>query len=782
MWLGKVNKCSSGYAFDRVLSIYSKAIVLELGLEESSIVDDLIVIQCKLLDKLFQSNDRKSIQKALGSIKAVLSPLDVEQLSDLLWKSEGNVSSICSILSTINPSYKRKQVLAKLLQHLINTLASPGEVYSCEKYLESLTVEEWQENGLSAALSSKMKSKPDSSLEFMEAFFDVANVPDDIDMEDFITFGIKQLKKRVDVLFLTHLPCGDKVIENLVTALKKKQFTQWKQRKAAYQVITQFSNCVIPDQTLLDFTTAVSQEDKSVDTDLSCKSSALTALISLFKPSKTAGYKAVLQFFASSLSDKSFRFKFLALLEEVSQDRLVVYVKDMFQLSSFKSSILDAFVDNATKKLSSKSSVSILLPHFIDGVLATYLLLLNNSPPSPQLSKTFSKSSFLCSSFAMDILTSQDKHGLSNIIPQCILLYCKYLSKTESTQLQKLFSMPKSEVNLSVVLATCILTGGKAVLDTLSKILSYVPSAIPALVHALYTTINNLSLYNTQLEQSIQATRSSREEYVPIMEELPSHIEKKYHLVNARKAIQSFVELEHVRKESGYESYYSLMAVLSHVGTTLTTGKRQRNACVGYLETLIGYFPFIISEDSTKFILESTSKGVSVDIQNAVISFMSSLSIYSGDNYDLDEETTTEWDSCTIILPHLLANQLSELNKQISEISLEDIEMYRYDSNTLYRTEDGDSNQNTTTKKAAMKGKKSEEEEWEEEIRKELEKKKQKKKESSNELSKEDKILLQQQQERRCYKRLVLLMGRCWPMPAMLPRVVAKHPEHKRPT
>lgn len=53
--------------------------------------------------------------------------------------------------------------------------------------------------------------------------FDVASIPD-VNMKDFVAFGMKQLRKHVDVAkaVLCHLPCREEVIENLVTALKKK--------------------------------------------------------------------------------------------------------------------------------------------------------------------------------------------------------------------------------------------------------------------------------------------------------------------------------------------------------------------------------------------------------------------------------------------------------------------------------------------------------------------------------------------------------------------------------
>ena len=45
-----------------------------------------------------------------------------------------------------------------------------GGIYPCVLCLNSLTIEEWDENKLRAASLSKIKSKPELSLEFMEAF------------------------------------------------------------------------------------------------------------------------------------------------------------------------------------------------------------------------------------------------------------------------------------------------------------------------------------------------------------------------------------------------------------------------------------------------------------------------------------------------------------------------------------------------------------------------------------------------------------------------------------
>jgi hypothetical protein len=553
---------------------------------------------------------------------------------------------------------------------------------------------------------------------------------------------------------LCHLPSKAPVITNIVSACKKKQFCQWKQRKAAYDVIAKRAKAEAITELLTDLTSIVAQEDKmSIDTELSCKQSALSALISLWRLTlpKHPGYKSSVEFFASSDS-KSFRFRFLLLFnEELDHDRIALYITDMFQSSSFKPSTLESYIDNASKKLCSSTSLgtSLLLPHFIDGIFAMYLLLLNNKPPSPQLSKVLSnsKSSFLCTSFTMDILTSaQDNHSiLCDIISRCILLYCKYLTKTDATSILLKLFQGSGDYTISTVLATCIV-GNKSCLETLSKIISYVPSAIPSLVNALYTTVNNLSLYNTNLITTSNATRKNREEYLPIMEDgnTTPFQEKKYSLANVRNSIKLFIELDNNKEDS----YCAQMAILLHVGTTIATSstKRQRTASINYLGTVLEKYPSIIQSDSINHILSfNTSQDVSKDIKNAVISLISSLSIHTGDNYDPDEDETSsaEWNSCTTILPTLLANQLSSFTKQINTLSIDDIHMYRHDPATLYIADDAEP---TNTTKSTKKTK-SEEEQWEEEIRKELEAKKQK--DNDLQLSKEDIVLLEQQQKQR---------------------------------
>jgi len=242
----RVNKCSSKHSFERILKIYSKAIALELheNSDNTSIID-LLRIECKLLERL--SCD--SVEMDLKGIKScwMSSPVkvDLTRLKEVVWwvLSENElVASACGLLSIVDSMYKRKEVIVLMLKHLISTLASRGNVYLCKKYLETITCEEWNENEVSSALSSKMKSKPESSLEFMQAFFEVACVPDGVEIhEDWVLFGIKQIKsmKNVELAeqLLCHLPSKAPVITNIVSACKKKQFCQWKQRKAAYDVI-----------------------------------------------------------------------------------------------------------------------------------------------------------------------------------------------------------------------------------------------------------------------------------------------------------------------------------------------------------------------------------------------------------------------------------------------------------------------------------------------------------------------------------------------------------------
>jgi len=349
------------------------------------------------------------------------SSASIEMLSNSFYKLCNNTSSSSKfnnavaffVIFKLNQKFMdRGEFMRIVVENSLSgsKLASRCEVYVMEPILYSMTKCEWEANSLSSNILFKLKSKPDTCLDMTNSLFSM--IPTSIWFEkqqtEFIQIALKHIrtcKNTENIIGFFLNMCNDNIEEvtmSLLTALEKKQVTQFKHHEIVYRVLHGISLKIKSPQNLdiilQKMTKILESDENSISIDESCKISAVTALISWLRHvvlgSQEKGYKSVLKYFSSSMIEsKVVRFRFTLLFkEEESEERFDMYICDMFQICSVKMDLLEKLIDNAIKKVIS-SNIH-MTSHLLDGLIASYISLVSSvsssKPLSSQVSKLFS--------------------------------------------------------------------------------------------------------------------------------------------------------------------------------------------------------------------------------------------------------------------------------------------------------------------------------------------------------------------------------------------------------
>ncbi|KAL7446874.1 hypothetical protein ACHAXM_011445 [Skeletonema potamos] len=449
----------------------------------------------------------------------------------------------------------------------------------------------------------------------------------------------------------------------------------------ANKVLSTLVSVISKDKVLNATTTATADSTKAPLVAKEVGYNALTTWMQLFRKygshAAGGGYDKALDYLIEPLNkyspkDGEFKFRFGSLVQSpssfylggdvISSDQkgakgsetfLELVIVDLIEKKKVQQG-LESVIDSSMKRFASSDSVA-----QVDGTLAVFFLVMyaNHSSEftlSPSVSKIIAvggtvkghEASFL---YSLSMLEAAKADVLLNyVLHRIIALYCKYTTKAEGgnkggrgadqplvrvieKRLNEGHDSPFSAATKAVavcaanplyisLVATPSSTSYSSIHSSLKTIVTYSPAsanAPDAVLYALFTHVNERSLKHEDARESLNETRSAREQFEPVDEtfnKLPACCgltasRGKLSLTASHSGYDPNSVRNIANKLLGDGAVTDAGAlfralVLSHAGTTMRSNRRQRVALVSHMlnvikETLLPYVEKSVDSEMT---------------------------------------------------------------------------------------------------------------------------------------------------------------------------------------
>ena len=729
--------------------------------------------------------------------------------------------------------------------------ASANEIKLASTFLQTLTQKEFDDSIVST-LALKLRANPENVIETVTEILSIlSNDRNEVNVSllshlegdsKLLVSGIRLLRspkvqmRHYAILLMSNLALSSHNLEALPFVLNTLSssmsgnkagmaFTTPDQREAAYNTFTSIAKksreylnsnlfekfkekeqCVESiSSSLVSISTALNKE---ASTSVSTKDAGMQALFSLLmltfamNEKSTKGCVTAFTYLTKPIVDATgksnlsasvgslFKYRIGSMIASVESDYLESIIAELFKIDAKIEKGLQEIVENSIKKFATSSTV----PQ-TEGLIAVYIQLVQCSLKSsislpPSFVKLFcgdGKKSFLYSS---NMLESVAADGIiARILPQCIALFCKLISKDEGCQLtdknsifSKMFSlstescktnMEESSSGAAQALAACIANPHPASFDNAESIqasfllqkaikttFTYIPEnsfVADVIIHALFVKVHLLSIVVEKNTKKLNSTRANRENSENIIE-----YRGKLFSSNHRGCDSSSVRrIANLLKDYVSDACLGTVFLLLHVGSSskITNGKmeKQRNGLYKAISNIINEKKtsgkVLNLEPIATFIVSCTTKFengemVGLTIHEAALSLILTLGQLAGcfdpeyDDPD-DEDLYAFAVSRSLCVDYMVKDLATRYNLKTTEIEAltqYDIDLSQSQEGVLFRSDSKDEGVKETDKvtknadkKRPVKGKKQkgdfgagfEEEEWERQVKKEIADKKQ---------------------------------------------------------
>ena len=696
-----------------------------------------------------------------------------------------------------------------------DVIASSLDMKIVSQSIASMDVEAWDAM-VGLAVVNKLKSKPESVMEMVAAL--TQYLPKEVVSrsnlsEEVLSVVMKQVKSANDTVrnhattTLKNLGSlaiqatvvngdGAAAISAIIKALiDAKSTTQLAHRLVVYNVLcamgTQIVNArlevdkSIVSEALTGIRIPLAKEAKMAT---EARQYGLDALLKWLVIGKRAGggqaYDEALTYLRAPITlinGPDSQMVMGSMVLQMHPDVLESILLDLCQEEKFIKG-LDGLVEAANKKHASSSSI----PQ-VEGLLAIYFSLLHATvTASAKLSPTIEKAvaagsmSLAKTSFVFGEPTTKAVSSnpiVARILPQIIALHVKISSSTGTLK-----SDLKPTTSLCLALASCITHPSSlgnnnpavSIDATIQSILDYQAIAEPLTI-CLFSHVNKLSLDAEKCRKSLDATRKAREDSVvpPVKGKCSDN---GYHTgmdVNAVRRIAAKL----MSRQLGPKTMGMAM-ILTHVGTSMRKGSRQRVAMVekstkalkdllkiqrNMIDDMLPSVADVLADCAGKVAPDSMDvhSELSEAVHTGSLSFILTLGSIASDFFPASDDANDENEQafafasrlCIKELAPRLSDLCNDLLPQMESLSAFAVDVYRSPVGSLCREQ-------TSCKKVdddkVGKSRRTEDEEWELQMRKELAKKKQAEAGSAT-LSAEDKKQVADQDKERA--RISLLVG-----------------------
>jgi HEAT repeat protein len=445
---------------------------------------------------------------------------------------------------------ERSEWLELLISRAFTTFASREEMKLCHPLLSHVTQQEWTDIAASTVVL-KLRANPEKSLETTLALVEGLR---DVELSEpqLLETLLKQLKSTKTIirslaqsivvrmaLLKPDSPTFVNIAEAVANVLTSS-LTQADQRQAAYEVLRDMVSVGQPGVEAKVVSTVLTRIcaalGKDAKTATLAREAGLEALLQWMVVAKRSnggetGYADALEFLRKPLADGSgpdAQWRCGKFLTFVHPNVVESIVLDLWTVKLEKG--LQLLVDASTKKHTASSTVP---P--VEGLVAVNLALLHafasgSMNVTPGITKVLSagsesdsKTSFLyCKSMTDAVVTNS---VVGQLLPRTIALYTKLLAKMEEGSPKPLIGILSKQrvTSAAQALACCVahpaatpdMAPSKAILSSVKTVLTYQPSAADALLEALLTHTNALTLANEEMKKSMNASREAREIFAP---------------------------------------------------------------------------------------------------------------------------------------------------------------------------------------------------------------------------------------------------------------------------